>query len=207
MSVSHTAQRPSRHPASALAVAGAVLLSAGCLQYVARIGVQRDGSVVVSEKMIPDAEWRADAGDSTGATRNLVAQYVEEARERGGEATAYGLDSATAVFRYPSLAAFADGWPDSADNRSVWDRSLYRRTVVHGKPCEELVLFRMSPPDPSAKMPNQRYPVLGFVLELPVPAETTNAHARDGARYAWRFTERMTRVDSVWVAWPISDGE
>ena len=134
----------------------------------------------------------------TGAASSPIA------RPRAVVLVSGGLDSATAVFHYESLAAFAHGWPDTADNRSPWDRSLYRRTVVHGRPCEEIVLFRMSPRDRSTDLPNQRFPILDFVVELPVDAETTNAHAREGRRFAWRFTENMTHVDSVWVAWPVT---
>jgi hypothetical protein len=184
-----------------------VLSVTGCLHYTARITVKDDGSVVVTERLVPDPEWRAEAADSLGATQNLLEEYAEEVGERGGEAQVHGLDSVTAIFRYPSLAAFAHGWPDTLDNRSFWDRSLHRRSVVHSKPCEELVLFRMSPPDREAQLPNQRYPVLDFVIELPVPAETTNAHASAGRRYAWRFTEQMPAADSVWVAWPMPNGK
>lgn len=185
-----------------LAAAAVMLAAAGCIHYTARISVGPDGAVTVKELIVPDREWRAEAADSLGATQNLIKEYVDEARTRGGEAKGYGLDSAVAVFRYPSLAAFARSWPDSADNRSQWDRCVHRRVQHDGRDCEELVLFRMSPPDPREKLPNQRNPVLDFVLELPAEAETTNAHAVSGRRYGWRFTEQMQRVDSVWVVWP-----
>ena len=86
-------------------------------------------------------------------------------------------------------------------------RRLYRRARYDSRICEELVLFRMSPPDPTKALPNQRYPVLSFVLTLPVAAETTNAHSRRGTSYAWRFSQNMTAIDSVWLAWPTAGTE
>lgn len=189
-------------PWAALFALSAALAATGCLHLRADIAISPTGEVAVRERLVPDPDWRMEAGDSLGATAKLIRQYVEEATARGGEARAYGLDSATAVFRYPSLEAFVYAWPDTADNRSFWDRSLLRRVQMHGKACDELVLFRMSPPDPSKALPNQRYPVLSFTLTLPAPAESTNAHSRLGTTYAWRFAQTMAQVDSVWAVWP-----
>ena len=192
---------------AALAALAVSLAITGCLHYQVQIDVGGDGAVVVRELVVPDPAWRQEAGDSSGGTANLLSQYASEVATRGGEAMRYGLDSATAVFRYPSLSAFARDWPDTTDNRSLWDRSLYRRARYDSRICEELVLFRMSPPDPTKALPNQRYPVLSFVLTLPVAAETTNAHSRRGTSYAWRFSQNMTAIDSVWLAWPTAGTE
>ena len=194
-------------PWAALFALSTALAATGCLHFRADIAVSPAGEVVVRELLTPDPAWRMEAGDSTGGTRNLIDQYVEEATARGGEARAYGLDSATAVFRYTSLEAFVFAWPDSADNRTFWDRSLLRTVQLNGTTCHELVLFRMSPPDPSKALPNQRFPVLSFTVTLPVPAESTNAHSRQGTTYAWRFAQTMAHVDSVWVAWPRAGSE
>ena len=192
---------------AALFAAITALTASGCLHYQVQIDVAADRSVTVREKIVPESAWRMEAGDTSGATDNVLDQYVKEAIERGGETKRYGRDSATAAFRYPSLEAFVHAWPDSSDNDAFWDRSLLRHKRMDSRDCDELVLFRMSPPDPSKALPNQRYPTLGFTITLPAPAETTNAHSRRGTEYAWRFSERMTRVDSVWVVWPRDGAE
>lgn len=171
--------------------------------YDADIRVARDGSVRVSERVVVDPDWKATYGDSLQAAERLINGYAKEAKQRGGkDVKTFDSDSARAEFRYPSLAAFVRAWPDSSDNGKRWDRSLYRRLTGSSGPEEELILFRMSPPDRSKEVKNQRYPVLRFYVTPPAPALRHNAHKVVGGTYFWRFTENMSAADSVWIVWP-----
>jgi hypothetical protein len=185
-----------------LAAAVVGLAAAGCMEYDAAIRVAPDGHVAVHERMAVDPEWAAEAGDTFQATHRVVNSMESEGKRRGGKVTRFGDDSVHVDFQYSSLAAFARAWPDSADEGKRWDRSLYRRLSDPTGPAEELILWRQSPPDRSKETQHQVYPVLSFSVTLPMPATRTNAHWTSGNTYGWRFTERMTKPDSVWIVWP-----
>jgi hypothetical protein len=191
---------------SAVVALTALLVSlAGCFYFDADIRVAANGSVVVRERMQIDPEWKADVQDTLQAAERVIQRYVAEARARGGRIVATGGDSAVAEFRYPSLAAFDRAWPDSSDHGQQWDRSVYRRGREGGRATDELILWRMSPPDRTKGTANQRYPVLTFWITPPAAPLHHNAHAtRDGA-YGWRFTDQMTAPDSVWIVWPATE--
>lgn len=200
------AQHP-RSPAAPRRLAAAVLgllvlVTAGCIRYSADIRVAPDGKVLVREQVRVDQEWKAEVKDTLQAAGQVMDQYVLEARQRGGRVLSVTADSALVEFSYPSLQAFARAWPDSADEGQQWDRSLYRRRKADGQAVDELILWRMSPPDRTRERPNQRYPVLTFWVTPPAPPVHENSHfSRDGV-YGWRFTEEMGVADSVWIVWP-----
>lgn len=183
--------------AAVLALAGA-----GCMEYDAAIRVAPDGKVAVHERLALDPDWKAEAGDTFQAAERVITQMAQEGKRRGGKVERFGDDSVHVAFDYASLASFARAWPDSADEGKQWDRAVYHRLQDSTGPAEELVLWRQSPPDRSKRTQNQRYPVLGFTITLPVPATRQNAHWVSGRTYGWRFTERMTHPDSVWIVWP-----
>jgi hypothetical protein len=191
-----------RRGATALAVAAIALATAGCLQYDAAIRVASDGKVAVHERMAVDPEWAEEAGDTFQAAERVITQMVLEAKKRGGKVERFGRDSVHVDFEYRSLASFARAWPDSADEGKQWDRALYRRLQDPAGAMEQLILWRQSPPDRSKETQHQRYPVLSFTVTLPVPAARQNAHWSAGRTYGWRFTEKMTKPDSVWIVWP-----
>ena len=187
---------------AALVALAAVLLAAGCMEYDAAIHVLPDGSVAVRERFALDPDWVASAGDTFQAARRLVDNIASEGKRRGGKVTRYGDDSVYVDFKYPSLAQFARAWPDSSDEGKQWDRSLYHRLQDKSGPVEELILWREGPPDRSKMNANQKLPTFAFMVTTPVPAIRTNAHWQNGRTYVWRFTERMTKPDSVWIVWP-----
>jgi hypothetical protein len=192
---------PRRWPAVA-ALAALLAGLAGCFYYDADIRIARDGSVRVRETLRIDPEWKATIQDTLQAAERVLGRYVEEARGRGGRIVADAGDSAVAEFRYPTLAAFDRAWPDSSDHGQLWDRSVWRRGQVDGQRTDELILWRMSPPKPSDKPGQQPQPVLSFWVTPPVPPLRHNAHVVRGGTYGWRFTDKMTAPDSVWIAWP-----
>jgi len=196
--------QPSR-AAILLVAAGLTLATTGCMYWDADIRVARNGSVTVQERATIDPEWKAEIGDSLQAVEKVMKRYVAEAKKRGAKVKAFGSDSARADFQYPSLAAFARAWPDSSDEGKRWDRSLYHRLAGETGPLDELILFRQSPPQRTKQSADQRYPVLTLRVTPPVPAVRHNAHAVQGSTYYWRFTEKMTRPDSVWIVWPASE--
>ena len=192
--------------AAALAAAAIGLAAAGCMEYDAAIRVESDGRVAVHERMVLDPDWVAEAGDTFQAAHRVVGSMEKEGKRRGGKVTRFGDDSVHVEFEYPSLSAFARAWPDSGDEGKQWDRSLYHRIQDSGGPAEELILWRQSPPDRSKETAHQTYPVLAFTVTLPVSATRQNAHWVSGRTYGWRFTERMTKPDSVWIVWPAGAG-
>ncbi len=188
-----------------IALAGLVLCFSGCILYTADIRVARDGSVLVRERVALDPEWKASVGDTLQAAERVLQRYKDETKVRGGKVLASDADSVLAEFHYRSLAAFAHDWPDSADEGQQWDRSLYRRRQENGRPVDELILWRMSPPDRSRDLSQRRYPVLTFWVTLPAPPLHHNAQVvRDGT-YGWQFTEKMAAPDSVWIVWPATE--
>jgi hypothetical protein len=192
----------SRRWAAALALAALLVGLAGCFYYDADIRVTPEGAVLVRERLRIDPEWKASVQDTLQAAERVILRYIDEARARGGRITAAGGDSAAAEFRYPSLAAFDRAWPDSADHGLQWDRSVYRRGREAGKPTDELILWRMSPPERPSQPGQQRYPVLTLWVTPPAPPLHHNAHFVQDGTYGWRFTEKMTAPDSVWIVWP-----
>jgi hypothetical protein len=202
------ASRPAPGPrrwSAAVALAALLVGLAGCFYYDADIRVAPDGSVLVHERIRIDQEWKAVVQDTLQAAERVIQRYVSEARVRGGRVVGFGSDSATAEFRYPSLAAFDRAWPDSSDHGQQWDRSVYRRGHEGGQATDELILWRMSPPERSTKQAKQRYPVLTFWVTPPAAPLRHNAHlSRDGT-YGWRFTDQMTTPDSVWIVWPATE--
>jgi hypothetical protein len=194
--------RPAPRTLALLAALLLGLLAAGCLEYDAAIHVLADGSVTVKERFALDPEWVESAGDTFQAARRLVDNIETESKRRGGKVTRFADDSVYVDFTYPSLAAFARAWPDSSDEGKQWDRSLYHRLQDKSGPVDELILWREGPPDRSKMNANQKMPTFAFTVTTPVPAIRTNAHWQSGRTYAWRFTERMTKPDSVWVVWP-----
>ena len=182
----------------------APIFFSGCITYIAQIDIDPKGNVVVTERIAIDPVWRAQVSDSMNATVQIIERYRKEAKERGGKVKTFASDSARAVFRYKSLGDFVYNWPDTSENRSRWDRSLHRTYTHDDTTYEELVLFRMSPPDRSKELPNQKYPVLFFSITPPVPASQHNAHRVMGATYQWRFTEDLAEADSVLISWPVN---
>ena len=178
------------------------VLAAGCMEYDAAIHVLPDGSVTVNERFAVDPEWVEQAGDTFQAAHRLVNSIEHEGKRRGGKVTRFEDDSVYVDFTYPSLAAFARAWPDSDDEGKQWDRSLYHRLQDKSGPVEELILWREGPPDRSKMNANQRLPQFAFTVTIPVPAIRNDAHWQNGRTYGWRFTERMTTPDSVWIVWP-----
>lgn len=191
---------------SAVAALAALIVGlSGCYHYDADIRVARDGSVTVRERLRIDPEWKAAVQDTLQAAEQIMRRYVAEVRDRGGRVVASGGDSAVAEFRYRSLADFDRAWPDSSDQGQMWDRSVYRRGAEGGRATDELILWRMSPPDRSQAAAGRRNPVLTFRVTLPAAALHHNAHVvRDGV-YCWRFTEQMAAPDSVWIVWPATE--
>jgi hypothetical protein len=184
------------------------LTAVGCVRFEAAIRVDKNGGVQVTEKVAVDEEWRATIQDTMNASKQVIDQYVKEARLRGGSVKASGTDSARADFRYPSIAAFARSWPDSSDDGQLFDRSVYHHLNENGVELEELILFRMSPPDPKERqrLQNQKMPVLRFAIVLPTTPVRHNAHHVSGQTYWWQFSETMTKPDSVWLVWPTKPG-
>jgi hypothetical protein len=174
----------------------------GCLHYDVHIRVDEAEEVTVSERIVMDAEWVESVGDTMEASRQVIERYGQEAKERGGKVETFGRDSAHAMFRYDTLAEFAQAWPDTADNGSRWDRAVHRQRTQGDTLLNELILFRMSPPDPNKRLPNQKLPTMTFTLYLPMPATDHNAHREMGNTYWWQFTEAMSAPDSVYLAWP-----
>ena len=88
--------------------------------------------------------------------------------------------------------------------RSVEERvhRLVRQPSRGDTLFHELVLFRMSPPDPEKEIPGQKRPILSFAVYLPDSAAQHNADRVVGTTYYWRFTEQMAAPDSVHVVWP-----
>lgn len=191
-----------RRSLAALGAATLALAAAGCMEYDAAIRVAPDGRVAVRERLAVDPEWVEQSGDSFQAADRVITQMAAESKRRGGKVERFGDDSVHVEFAYASLASFARAWPDSSDEGKQWDRSLYRRRQDPTGPAEELILWRQSPPDRSKKTQHQRYPVLAFTVTLPVPATRQNAHWSAGRTYGWRFSESMTKPDSVWIVWP-----
>jgi hypothetical protein len=195
---------PTRLPRTLALVVAALLalLFAGCMEYDAAIHVLSDGTVTVKERFAVDPEWVAEAGDTFQAARRLVDNIEHEGKRRGGKVTRFDNDSVYVDFTYPSLAAFARAWPDSSDEGKQWDRSLYYRLQDKSGTLDELILWRESPPDRSKMNANQRMPRFAFTVTTPVPAIRNNAHWQSGRTYGWRFTEKMTKPDSVLIVWP-----
>jgi hypothetical protein len=185
-------------------VAGLAIAAIGCVRYDAVVRVAKDGGVQVAEKVIIDPAWREEVQDTLNASKQVIDKYSKEARARGGVVKVFGSDSATAEFRYASLAAFARGWPDSTDDGQAFDRSVYHRLQEEGAALDELILFRMSPPDARTKkqQQGQRQPVLRFAVVPPGTPLRHNAHHVSGDTYWWQFTDAMQKPDSVWIVWP-----
>ncbi|HKA25452.1 MAG TPA: hypothetical protein VKF80_10760 [Candidatus Eisenbacteria bacterium] len=195
--------RPQPRTLAVLAALAFGLLAAGCMEYDAAIHVLSDGSVRVKERFALDPDWVSQAGDTFQAARRLVDNIESEGKRRGGKVERFGDDSVYVDFTYPSLATFARAWPDSSDEGKQWDRSLYHRLQdPKTGPSEELILWREGPPDRSKMNANQRMPTFAFAITIPVAATKSNAHWQVGHTYGWRFTERMTKPDSVWLVWP-----
>jgi hypothetical protein len=169
------------------------------------IDIDESNEVKVTERIILDQAWFATVRDSLGEPKQFLKNYQREAKERGGKSKTFGGDSARTIFKYDSPYDFAYFWPDTNDNRLLYDRAVYRQTYAGETLVHELVIFRMSPPDPAREKANQRYPILTFTLNLPVAAAYDNAHSRSGNSYHWQFTERLTAPDSVLIAWPVAD--
>jgi hypothetical protein len=195
----------SRRWAAVAALAGLLVGLSGCFYYTADIRIAANGSVLVREHLRVDPQWKDEIQDTLQAAEKVLLQYTEEARTRGGKIVELAGDSAVAEFRYPSLALFDRAWPDSSDHGQQWDRSVFRRGREDGKAVDELILWRMSPPDRSAKKPAQRLPVLTFLVTPPAAPLRQNAHWSSGGTYGWRFTENMTAPDSVLIVWPATE--
>jgi hypothetical protein len=186
-------------------VAVGVILLTGCLNYDVHIRVE-DDEVTVVERIVMDPEWVESVGDTMEASKQVIERYAKEVKERGGKVKTFGRDSAHAEFHYDSLEEFGYAWPDTNDNRALYDRAIYRQRTQGDTLFHELVLFRMSPPDPDKKVQRQKYPILTFTLYLPATAVQHNADREIGTTYWWEFTEHMTEPDSVHVIWPTVSG-
>ena len=196
-----------RHAARGLAILATLAMAGlGCVRFDAVIRIAPTGDVRVSEKVAIDPAWREEIADTMNASKQVIDQYAREARQRGGVVKTFGTDSATAEFRYASLRLFSRSWPDSSDDGQAFDRSVYHHFDENGKALEELILFRMSPPDERTrkqqKEQGQRLPVLRFAVVPPVTPVRHNAHHVTGNTYWWQFTETMAKPDSVWIVWP-----
>jgi hypothetical protein len=183
-----------------LAVATGMILLTGCLHYDVHIRVEEE-EVTVVERLVMDPDWVESVGDTMEASKQVIERYAKEVKERGGKVKTFGRDSAHAEFRYDSLEEFAYAWPDTTDNRARWDRAVYRQPSRGDTVFHELVLFRMSPPDPGKEIPGQKRPILSFTVYLPDSAALHNADRVVGTTYYWRFTEEMAEPDSVHVVW------